>query len=181
MARFVSNVKSEMHGRRTKQQEETPVDRAARRTANATVWLAVFTVVLAATSVGTIWILKNQLREMHEGGIDTHALADATEKMKSSAEKSAQASRDFADTETKISSGIMSAAQELDRQAKELELARQDSVRGSNQALESAINNFHLDQRAWVGFVEMKGDIKGEELFIPIAYFMNSGRTPTIQ
>jgi ElaB/YqjD/DUF883 family membrane-anchored ribosome-binding protein len=42
--------------------------------------MAMFTFVLAATSWLTIWILKNQLREMHEGGIDTHDLAVAAGK-----------------------------------------------------------------------------------------------------
>lgn len=60
-----------------RRRKETPADRAARLTAQATVWLAVFTVCLVLTSVGTVVILRNQLREMHEGGIDTHNLATA--------------------------------------------------------------------------------------------------------
>ena len=50
--------------------KENPADRAARITANATVWLAVFTVVLAAVSSWTLY-------EIHAGGADTHKLAEA--------------------------------------------------------------------------------------------------------
>ena len=61
--------------------KEQPVDRAARLTANATVWMAIFTLFLALTSVGTLFILWNQLGEMHSGGGDTHTLAEATHDM----------------------------------------------------------------------------------------------------
>ena len=99
--RFISNVKRKMHDRHAKKQEESPVDRAARRTANATIWLAVVTVVLAGVSVLTLRILNRQLGEMQGSGKqtdkliclyqkqvgqlakqakDTHALAIAAEK-----------------------------------------------------------------------------------------------------
>ena len=38
-------------------------------------WMAAFTMVLVLVGVGTYLILKNQLREMHEGGTETHELA----------------------------------------------------------------------------------------------------------
>jgi hypothetical protein len=150
-ARLVSDIKGKFHERTAKKQEESTTDRSARLTANATVVLAIFTVVLAATSVGIIWILRNQLREMHEGGIDTHALADATERMKGSAEKSAQASRDFADTAGDIKDSIDTAVDKLDAQAKGIEQSRKSSQSASAKALNAAINGSRLDQRAWIG------------------------------
>jgi hypothetical protein len=149
--RLVSNVERKMHERHSKKQEESPTDRAARVTAKATVWLAIFTVVLAGTSIGTVVILKNQLKEMHDGGIDTHALADATEKMKGSAEKSAQASRDFADTAGDIKDSIDTAVDKLDAQAKGIEQSRKSSQSASAKALNASINSSRLDQRAWIG------------------------------
>jgi hypothetical protein len=68
--RFVRKIERKLQEREAKKNAENPVDRAARITAKATGWMALFTFVLAATSVGTIWILKNQLTEMHESGVD---------------------------------------------------------------------------------------------------------------
>ena len=43
--------------------------------------MAVFTFILAGTSGFTIWILKNQLREMHEGGMQTDSIITADERI----------------------------------------------------------------------------------------------------
>lgn len=56
--RFVGYIKRKRDERAAKKQNETPTDKAARRTAVATIWMAIFTFVLAATSAFTIWILK---------------------------------------------------------------------------------------------------------------------------
>ncbi len=47
-------------------QQESTADKSARVTATATLWMAIFTFVLACTSVGTVWILVNQLTEMRD-------------------------------------------------------------------------------------------------------------------
>jgi hypothetical protein len=78
--RFVSKIEGKLQQRKTKKAQETPVDRAARITANATVWMAAFTAVLVLVGIGTLCILKNQLHEMHTGGLDTHDLAVAAGK-----------------------------------------------------------------------------------------------------
>src|ERR1700677_393918 len=62
-------VKMRWHHFRSRRHRETHADRFARRTASATV-------VLAITSVATVWLLGNQLSEMHLDqrawlGIDT--------------------------------------------------------------------------------------------------------------
>jgi hypothetical protein len=75
--RFVGYIKRKIDERTAKKQKEPPVDRAARVTANATLWIAIFTFVSVAVSVGTFLILKSQLKEMHDGGVDTHNLAQA--------------------------------------------------------------------------------------------------------
>ncbi len=87
--RLIRYVKRKMDERAAKKQKEPPMDRAARITAKATVWIAFFTFVSVAVSVFTFLILKSQLREMHDGGIDTHNLAVA-------AGKQAEAARDQA-------------------------------------------------------------------------------------
>jgi hypothetical protein len=73
-------VNRKRYQRKRKKEEEAPTDRAARLTATATIWMAIFTLLLILVGGGTYWILKNQLREMHEGGIDTQNLARAAQK-----------------------------------------------------------------------------------------------------
>lgn len=73
----IGYVKRKFQERKAKYKDETPQDRATRRTTNATVWMAFFTFVLVLVGIGTYFILKNQLKEMHEGGTDTHDLATA--------------------------------------------------------------------------------------------------------
>jgi hypothetical protein len=67
-----------MDERTAKKQKETPADKAARVTARATLWIAIFTLVSVAVSFFTFLILRSQLKEMHEGGVDTHTLAETS-------------------------------------------------------------------------------------------------------
>jgi hypothetical protein len=69
--RFIDYIKRNVHERRTKRANEKPEERSARLTAKATIWMAVFTVVLAAVSGGTLWVLKKQLAEMQSTGEQT--------------------------------------------------------------------------------------------------------------
>ena len=66
----VRYIQGKLHERAAKYENETPTDKAARRTADATVLIAIFTVVLAGVSGITLY-------EVIEGGNDTHALAMA--------------------------------------------------------------------------------------------------------
>jgi len=100
--RLVRYAKRKMDERAAKKQKETPADKAARVAANATLWIAIFTFVSVAVSVGTFLILKSQLREMHDGGIDTHNLAVA-------AGKQAEAAKDQAALLRQQVVGAMSA------------------------------------------------------------------------
>jgi len=60
-SRVVAKVKRELHERKTRKKDESPADRAAKRTATATVWIAVFTVILACVGGFTLY-------EVIEGG-----------------------------------------------------------------------------------------------------------------
>jgi hypothetical protein len=66
--RLIRYVKRKTQERETKKNEESSSDRAARRTADATYWIAAFTIVLALVSALTLY-------EVIEGGTDTHKLA----------------------------------------------------------------------------------------------------------
>jgi hypothetical protein len=75
----ISYIKRKFHERKAKYEAEIPTDKAARRTATATVWIAVFTVLLAI--VGAITV-----HEVIEGGTDTHLLAVATDQLAKNAD-----------------------------------------------------------------------------------------------
>jgi len=68
--RFIRYAKRKMDERAAKKKQESAQDRLARRTANATVWIAIFTVVLAGAALLTLW-------QVIAGGSDTHDLAVA--------------------------------------------------------------------------------------------------------
>jgi len=53
-ARFIGNIERNFHERKTKKEQENPTDRMARRTANATVAIAIFTIVLAIVGAVTL-------------------------------------------------------------------------------------------------------------------------------
>ncbi len=53
--RFISYIKRKMHERHSKYENETAGDRAARVTTRATVWMAIFTAVLALVGVATLY------------------------------------------------------------------------------------------------------------------------------
>ena len=84
---FIDYVKGKLEQQRADKDKETPADRAARRTANATYVIALFTIVLAVSTIGT-------LIEIHRGSADTHDLAVA-------AGKQADASKAVADLTAK--------------------------------------------------------------------------------
>lgn len=67
--------------------DETPADRAARLTAWATVWMAGLTLLIFIANAGTLWVLKRQLQEMHDGGVDTRHLAEAAQEQSKATER----------------------------------------------------------------------------------------------
>lgn len=157
--RLVSDVKRQISGRASKAQE-TVADKAARTTARATVWMAVFTLVLGLTNLGTIWILVNQLNEMHTGGIDTHALAEA-------AKKQALAAESFGQSAGQIDTKIGTAEEDFKKMATNSE--------GAIKATQEAMRQ---DQRAWVGLMQITGLPEVGKPYEASALFSNSGKTP---
>ncbi len=163
---YIKNWREE---RRARKEQETPADRAARVTANATVWMAVFTLFLFLLNGATVWILKNQLKEMHEGGIDTHALAQASSDAASAASDQADAAQQFSDTTDDINKGISSAGKQLEA-----------SANNTRTTIRNAQTQFQDEQRAWVG-VEGTSPSEGfteTEPWKVTVIFFNSGRTP---
>ncbi len=87
--RSVEYIKFKFQERQAKKQNEPSQDRAAQRTANATYWIAAFTLISVAVNIGVFLVLRSQLNEMHDAGVDSKRLIDANVKLASAAQKSA--------------------------------------------------------------------------------------------
>jgi len=87
---FVGYIERKFQERKARNVKESPADKGVRVTASATVWMAVFTFVLAFVGIAT-------LVEIIEGGQDTHDLAVAAAKQADAAGKQAERMKDFAD------------------------------------------------------------------------------------
>ena len=117
---------------------ESGVD-AAHDTAVATIWIAVFTVLLAAVNGGTLHILNNQLEEMHGGGIDTHNLADAAQKQSTLMKGLADAARLQSENTAKLA---QTAGDQLDQLRNQLATMRSQFRFSQNET--------QAEQRAWI-------------------------------
>ena len=164
---------------KNKEENETPSDRAARRTATATVWIALFTLVLAALSLGTLWILKRQLKEMHDGGTDTHNLATAAGSQAIWTQNLAGASRTQADRTKDLADRMKDQAdrtKELATEASVQAVAARDSADAAQRAADIANQALHLSERAYITTSLPQLDFGAKRLTFQI---VNSGRIPS--
>jgi hypothetical protein len=184
--RLVRYVKRKMSQRKAKKQDEAPVDKAARITASATRWIAIFTLVSVSVNVGMFFVLRRQLKEMHDSGVDTHTLAQAanTEAGKMSdvstaADKIRQAAQDMVTQDQRIADNAQKSLKANDSQSK---ASLDASNRQSQNALDATINNARLDERPWVTlsrFQLSKEPEAGKDITIQCS-FLNSGKTPAL-
>jgi hypothetical protein len=181
----IGEIKRKLHKRKTKYKHETPADKAARRTANATVCIAAFTVVLAV--VGGITLF-----EIWSGGADTAKLAQAAvdqagalklqeqrmETMGTAASAQAIASIDQVD---KLEAGVKET-HALAEQAKRSADISANGLAQAQKALDATTANARLDRRAWVGIntLTVVQFVKDKSLRVDIGFF-NSGRTPALK
>jgi hypothetical protein len=162
-----------MDERAATNKNETPADKAVRRTAVATIWMAIFTCVLAVTSGLTIWILKNQLKEMHEGGTDTHTLAQA-------ADTQAKRMTDVSTAADKIRQAAENMVVQDQRIADNAKKALEASNRQSKAALDASIASSREDQRAWLGAGDETYSIPESGPIESTVTVGNTGKSPAI-
>jgi hypothetical protein len=160
--RLIDDVKCKMHERPTKSEErrdkrnnETTEQKAARLTAEATRWIAIFTVVMAIVAALTLW-------ELIQGGADTKALVAASKQQANAASDQADAAQQFSDTAEDINGRMSDAVDQLSAAAS-----------NAKAGIKATQDTMRLDQRAWVAVI----DVHGPELE-PIVKFTNTGRTP---
>lgn len=168
---FIDKIKSKLHERKTKKEQENPVDRAARITAKATAWIAVFTVVMALVGIGTLY-------EIIEGGGDTHDLAVA-------AGKQADRMKDLADRMKDQADRTKDLADRMKDQADQTKTIAGQAVIQANAARSAAgtaRESLESVQRAFITYLSTKSDRTGRPEgtyfydFVPV--FQNSGVTP---
>jgi hypothetical protein len=156
--------------RERKKTEEGPEGRAARSTATATWWIAVFTIILAAVGALTLF-------EVIEGGVDTEALVDTSRKQARAADQSAKAAQNFAVSAERIDKGVESAVEKLNDQATKLG-NNVTQTRRLASATENANANVTASDRPWIGMVIEVTDFDlGKNPSIKVV-FTNSGKRP---
>jgi hypothetical protein len=103
--RRIQEIERYFHDRRTAKKQENPQDRASRRTANATVFIAILTLAVAFIGGLQYLIFKAQLKvmadqlvEMKGTGTQTDTLIEANKSLAEAAGKQAQAAIDSAKT-----------------------------------------------------------------------------------
>lgn len=136
----ISEIKRKLHEHRARSQSETPEQRAARLTATATIWIAVFTVILAIVGGITLY-------EVIAGGEDTSKLAQA-------AVNQAAALKNLVNTESVQSQAALEAADAAKTQAG-----------AAIRALQRNLEFFHLDEQAQIRIVSVES---GWEHGVPV-------------
>jgi hypothetical protein len=144
--------------------------------------MLLLTLVIAGTGiVGILLVIQ--------GGEDTTNIAEAAKSQACSARKIAEASErnataaeGFAASAGGIKTGIDGAVLKLQAQADKMEDARKSSERNSTNALQATIDNFHQDQRAWVGIESIDAfNLAPTDSFKIVFRTRNSGRTPALK
>jgi fructose-specific phosphotransferase system component IIB len=77
----------------TRDSNETPADRAARRTANATACMAAFTLILSAASAVGVWLSLETLGELKSASVLTKAAIDAANRQADIAQQQLELNR----------------------------------------------------------------------------------------
>jgi hypothetical protein len=139
------------------EREMTGFERATLRWAR----VAVIMSALAALFVCLQWW------EMHRGGVDTHALAEASGDAANAASDQADAAQQFSDTAEDINSRMSDAVDQLSAAA--------DNAKASIRATQEAMR---LDQRAWIVWAGTEGIPELDKPWTIRTHFTNSGRTP---
>jgi hypothetical protein len=148
---------------KAKKHEEPPADRAARRTANATIWMAIFTLILATISVAT-------LIEIRRGEPQTADLVAA-------ANIQAHAATGFAESAESMNKSIAAAVEKLKQQAE----ASERSAKTSEQSLTNNQAALRLEQSPWLGVTKVVEDPQQDGSLRIRILIKNVGKTPAFE
>ena len=179
----ISEIKRKLQERKARHQNETPEQQAARRTATATWWIAIFTIVLAFVGGITLY-------EVIEGGSDTHALAVAAGKQAEAAilqaqgiESQTSAAAAQAIAAQTAADAATSAADTAKQTLTQTKVAMDRNASQSKAALDASIANSHLDQRPWLvpsGFHLSAEPSTNAGITVTVS-MLDTGKTPAIE
>jgi hypothetical protein len=137
--------------------EKTEIQKLEERLSSAEKWMIWLTGAIAfwglcGVIVGVLqWsAMKGQLAEMKSGGTDTHSLAEASNRAATTAERTFNQNKDFADSTLGEMKKQSKAMQESTGASKVQSDAAKSAVENARQSLQASIEAFHLDQRPWV-------------------------------
>jgi hypothetical protein len=94
---FIEKPKARLEKRRARKQQENAEERYARKTAAATVWMAIFTIVIAAVGFLQWRVLSGQLQVMRDSNSDTTKLIQANQDLATAAKTQAENSGKLVD------------------------------------------------------------------------------------
>jgi hypothetical protein len=155
---FVAYAKREYHQHRTKKKKETPADRATKWTTRATIWIAIFTTVLAG--VGYF-----QWKEMDESGAQTDRMIRLYRSQVGQLSKQAGDTHDLAVAAKAQSDQTKTIAKQAIVQA----MAAKSAAQTAKQAL-------HVSERAYIVVGLPTVDTTAKYITLPI---VNTGHIPS--
>lgn len=177
----IGHRKRKMHQRAAKYKKETPTDKAARRTATATVWMAVFTFVLVAVAGGTLVILRNQLREMHEGGTQTDKIIKAANLIEGHQKQMVTDNKQvLSDNKTALEGTLRENRNELGKMLQQNRDALEANIAQGKRVLDANIEASRGDQRAWLGASDNTYTLAATGPIESSVTVTNSGKSPAI-
>src|ERR1035441_2681884 len=121
-----------------------------------TVWMAVFTFVLAMVGIGTLAVLRNQLAEMHGSGEQTDKIIAAASLIESHQKQIVSDNKQIlSDNRSALAESLAENRREIDLTIQQSRQAFETSERDIKRVLDASIEASRLDQRAWVGVIEV--------------------------
>jgi len=170
-ARSIGAVRRKFQERREKIKHESDAVRAARRATNATIWMAIFTVVLAVVSFSTLLVLKKQLGEMQSGGVDTKKLATAADNQANWTQSLAISAGSQADRTKDLADRMKDQAD----QTKVIATQAKVSADAAKSAANTAQASFEVGTRPWVGLDDSAIPITAGPVVFSEEYATTSG------
>jgi hypothetical protein len=181
VTRCVQKIERYFHNRRAAKKQENSQDRASRRTANATVWIAALTFAVVLIGglqylifKGQLKVMADQLVEMKGTGTQTDTLIETNKQLANAAVENAAAatkSVGLLQNQLSIMQGQLDQMKSSGKQA--------DNLIEANKKLADAAQ---IGNRAWISprYTSINGPIvDSQPLNIRILYD-NPGKTPAI-
>ncbi len=129
---------------------------------------AFLTLVIAGIGILQWLVYRQQARIMGSDNPQTQKLieaaninAEAAKQIAEASKRNATAAESFSTSADQIKDKMASAVDQLHTQAERMEASRKSTEKASSDALQASIDNFRLDQRAWLGVQSIQVESEG--------------------